>query len=84
MDLKDPIQTESIAGRRYIFTLVDDFSCFTWVRFLREKSLKLQSFKILALKLTNEKGSIAQIQSDHGCEFKNQDFERFCQKQVIT
>ncbi|XP_056843312.1 uncharacterized protein LOC130495810 [Raphanus sativus] len=37
LDLMGPIQTESIGGRRYIFVLVDDFSRFTWVRFLREK-----------------------------------------------
>ncbi|XP_024005026.1 uncharacterized protein LOC112082159 [Eutrema salsugineum] len=30
MDLIGPVQTESIAGRRYIFVLVDDFSRFTW------------------------------------------------------
>ena len=30
MDLMGPIQTESIAGRRYIFVLVYDFSRFTW------------------------------------------------------
>ena len=83
MDLMGPIQTESIGGRRYIFVLVDDFSRFTWVSFLREKSETLQSFKILALQLTNEKGKIAQIRSDHGGKFQNAAFERFCQEQGI-
>lgn len=53
------------------------------VRFLREKSKTLKSFKMLALQLSNEKGSIAQVRSDHGGEFQNQAFERFCQEQGI-
>ncbi|CAN8289203.1 unnamed protein product [Cochlearia groenlandica] len=36
------------------------------VRFLREKSETLSSFKILALHLKNEKWSIKAIRSDHG------------------
>lgn len=83
MDLMGPIQTERIAGRRYIFVLVDDFSRFTWVRFLREKSEMLQSFKMLVLQLSNEKGRVAQIRSDHGGEFQNDAFETFCQEQGI-
>lgn len=63
--------------------MVDDFSRFTWVRFLREKSETLQSFKMLALELSNEKGSIAQVRSDHGGEFENHAFDQFCQEQGI-
>lgn len=83
MDLMGPIQTESIGGRRHIYVLVDDFSRFTWVRFLREKSETFQSFKMLALELSNEKGSITQVQSDHGGEFENQAFDQFLQEQGI-
>lgn len=83
MDLMSTIQTESISGRRYIFVLVDDFSRFTWIRFLREKSERLQSFKMLALQFSNEEGRIAQIRSDHEGEFQNDSFERFCQEQGI-
>lgn len=74
MDLMGPIQTESIAGRKYIFVQVDDYSRYTWVRFLREKSEALESFKILALQLKTEKGSIVHIRSDHGSEFQNEAF----------
>ncbi|CAL8154408.1 unnamed protein product [Prunus armeniaca] len=38
MDLVGPIQTESIGGKKYMLVLVDDFTRFTWVDFLREKS----------------------------------------------
>jgi len=31
------MQVESIGGKRYAFVVVDDFSMFTWVNFIREK-----------------------------------------------
>lgn len=48
MDLMGLVQLESLNGKRYILVVVDDFSIFTWVSFLREKSVALNSFKILA------------------------------------
>ena len=36
MDLMGPMQVESIAGKKYIFVCVDDFSRFTWVDFKRK------------------------------------------------
>ncbi|XP_013608023.1 PREDICTED: uncharacterized protein LOC106314739 [Brassica oleracea var. oleracea] len=83
MDLMGPITPESIAGKRYIFVLVDDFSRYTWVDFLRNKSDALQSFRILALQLKQEKGGIIQNNSDHGGESQNEQFDRFCQRQGI-
>ena len=49
MDHMGPITPDSIAGKRYIFVLVNDFSRYTWVDFLRNKSDALESFHILAL-----------------------------------
>jgi len=46
-----PVHVESINGKKYIFVLVDDFSRYTWVLFLREKSEAVESFKILTLQL---------------------------------
>ncbi|KAG7599123.1 Zinc finger CCHC-type superfamily [Arabidopsis suecica] len=83
MDLMGPVQVESVNGKKYIFVLVDDFSRYTWVRFLREKSEAVESFKILALQLQNEKENIIQIRSDHGGEFQNEIFEKFCQSHGI-
>lgn len=83
MDLMGPITPESIAGKRYIFVLVDDFSRYTWVDFLRNKSDALESFRILALQLKQDKGGIIQIKSDHGGEFQNEQFDKFCHSQGI-
>jgi hypothetical protein len=38
MDLFDPIAYISISGSRYCLVIVDDYSRFTWVFFLQEKS----------------------------------------------
>nr|GEW48027.1 putative ribonuclease H-like domain-containing protein [Tanacetum cinerariifolium] len=37
MDLCGPMRVASISGKRYILVIVDDYSRFTWVRFLRSK-----------------------------------------------
>lgn len=38
MDLMGPMQTESLGKKKYVFVCVDDYSRFTWIRFLRSKS----------------------------------------------
>ncbi|GJY58680.1 retrovirus-related pol polyprotein from transposon TNT 1-94 [Tanacetum coccineum] len=37
MDLCKPMRIQSINGRKYILVIVDDYSQFTWVKFLRSK-----------------------------------------------
>nr|GEX18654.1 retrovirus-related Pol polyprotein from transposon TNT 1-94 [Tanacetum cinerariifolium] len=37
MDLCGPMRVESINGKKYILVIVDDYSRFTWVKFLRSK-----------------------------------------------
>ncbi|GJZ23799.1 putative ribonuclease H-like domain-containing protein [Tanacetum coccineum] len=37
MDLCGPMRVQSINGKRYILVIVDDYSRFTWVKFLRSK-----------------------------------------------
>ncbi|GJT13589.1 retrovirus-related pol polyprotein from transposon TNT 1-94 [Tanacetum coccineum] len=37
MDLCGPMRVESINGKRYILVIVDDYSHYTWVYFLRKK-----------------------------------------------
>ncbi|GJW44454.1 retrovirus-related pol polyprotein from transposon TNT 1-94 [Tanacetum coccineum] len=37
MDLCGPMRMTSINGKRYILVIIDDYSRFTWVRFLRTK-----------------------------------------------
>ncbi|KAJ9566188.1 hypothetical protein OSB04_002154 [Centaurea solstitialis] len=37
MDLCGPMRTQSINGRKYVLVIVDDYSRYTWVNFLRSK-----------------------------------------------
>ncbi|GJY90434.1 retrovirus-related pol polyprotein from transposon TNT 1-94 [Tanacetum coccineum] len=37
IDLCGPMRVQSINGKKYILVIVDDFSRFTWVKFLRSK-----------------------------------------------
>ena len=76
MDLMGPTRTESMGGKRYIMVVVDDFSRYSWVEFLREKSESYDKMERLCKRLQNEKGvPIVKIISDHGKEFKNTKFE---------
>ena len=79
LDLFGPMRTASLGGKFYVFVIVDDFSRFTWVLFLTHKNEALQSFSNLCKRIQNEKGvSIISIRSDHGKEFENKEFEKFC------
>ena len=51
VDLIRPIRTESLGGKRYIMVIVDDFSRYTWVEFLREKLEACEKLEILCKKL---------------------------------
>ncbi|GJX20565.1 retrovirus-related pol polyprotein from transposon TNT 1-94 [Tanacetum coccineum] len=50
MDLCGPIRVQSINGKKYILVIVDDYSRFTWVKFLRSKEMKTPEFVIIILK----------------------------------
>lgn len=43
-DLKGPVKTPSYSGNRFVMVLVYDFSMYTWVKFLKEKSEALSMF----------------------------------------
>ncbi|KAA0051806.1 gag-pol polyprotein [Cucumis melo var. makuwa] len=45
MDLMGPMQTESLGGKKYVFVAMDDFSLFTWIRFLKGKSDTAKTYK---------------------------------------
>lgn len=78
MDLMGSMQVESLRGKRYALVCVDDFSCYTWVKFIREKSDTFHVYLTLCRQLQREQGiQIVCIQSDHGKEFENYQFEEF-------
>nr|GFA11734.1 hypothetical protein [Tanacetum cinerariifolium] len=50
MDLCRPIRVESVNGKKYILVIVDDYSRFTWVKFVRSKD-ETSDFIIKFLKM---------------------------------
>ena len=81
MDLFGPNDIASLNGKKYCYVLVDDYSRFTWVYFLAKKSETFDSFTIFAKLVQNEKNfSIVAIRSDHGGEFENFGFEKYCEE----
>jgi transposase InsO family protein len=72
MDLFDPIAYISIDRSKYCLVIVDDYSRFTWVFFLQEKSQTQEILKRFLRRDQNEFGlRIKKIRSDNGTEFKN-------------
>jgi len=67
-----------------VLVVVDDFSRFTWVNFIREKSDTFEAFKDLCIQLQREKDrGIVRIRSDHETEFENSKFDDVCTSEGI-
>jgi transposase InsO family protein len=83
MDLFGPIAYISIGGSKYCL-VVDDYSRFTWVFFLQEKSQTQETLKGFLRWAQNEFGlRIKKIRSDNGTEFKNSQIEGFLEEEGI-
>ncbi|KAI3707271.1 hypothetical protein L6452_25630 [Arctium lappa] len=84
MDLFGPTNVMSIGKKSYCLVIVDDYSRFTWVYFLRTKdetSGLIKSFILRIENQTNQKVKV--IRSDNGTEFKNLDLNTFCEEKCI-
>jgi transposase InsO family protein len=63
---------------------VDDYSRFTWVFFLQEKSQTQETLKRFLSQAQNEFGlRIKKIRSDNGTEFKKSQMEGFLKEEGI-
>ena len=84
MDLFGPSRIASLGGKYYAFVIIDDFSRFTWVLFFATKDEAIHVFSKFSKRVQNEKGvTITCIKSDHGGEFENHAFEKFCDEHGI-
>jgi transposase InsO family protein len=84
MDLFDLIAYISIGGSKYCLVIVDDYSRFTWVFFLQEKSQTRETLKGFLRRAQNEfELIIKKIRSDNWTEFKNSQIEGFLEEEGI-
>jgi transposase InsO family protein len=78
MDLFGPIAYISISGSKYCLVIMDDYSRFTWVFFVQEKSQTQETLKKFLRWAQNEfKLRIKKIRSDNGTKFNNSQIEGF-------
>ncbi|GJW21359.1 retrovirus-related pol polyprotein from transposon TNT 1-94 [Tanacetum coccineum] len=70
MDLCGPMCVASVNGKKYILVIVDDYSRFTWVKFLASKD-EAPDFIIKFLKMIQIRlnATVRNIRTDNGTEF---------------
>jgi len=79
MDLFGPTTYTSIGGNKYGFVIVDDYTRYTWVFFLYDKSNVSFLLKSFVKRVQNEfETTMKKIRSDNGSEFKNTRIEELC------
>jgi transposase InsO family protein len=84
MDLFGPIANLSIGGSKYGLVIVDDFSRFTWVFFLQDKSETQGTLKFFLRRAQNEfELKVKKIISDNCSEFKNLQVEEYHEEERI-
>jgi transposase InsO family protein len=84
MDLFEPIAYLSIGGSKYGLVIVDDFSRFTWVFFLQNKSETQSTLNRFLRRAQNEfELKVKKISSDNGSEFKNLQVEGYLEEEGI-
>ncbi|GJU35966.1 retrovirus-related pol polyprotein from transposon TNT 1-94 [Tanacetum coccineum] len=85
MDLCGPMRVASVNGKKYILVIVDDYSRFTWVKFLRSKD-EAPDFIIKFLKMIQVRlqVTVRRIRTDNGTEFVNQTLREYYEKIGIS
>jgi transposase InsO family protein len=84
MDLFGHVAYLSIGGSKYGLVIVGDFSRFTWVFFLQDKSETQGTLKCFLRRAQNEfKLKVKKIKSDNGSEFKNLQVEEYLDEEGI-
>ncbi|GJZ32315.1 retrovirus-related pol polyprotein from transposon TNT 1-94 [Tanacetum coccineum] len=85
MDLCGLIHVESINGEKYILVIVDDYSRFTWVKFMRSKDEApdaiIKCIKNIQVRLN---GTVHNVRTNNGTEFVNQTLREFYENVGIT
>ncbi|GKD98108.1 retrovirus-related pol polyprotein from transposon TNT 1-94, partial [Tanacetum coccineum] len=78
MDLCVPMRVASVNGKKYILVIVDDYSRFTWVKFLASKD-EAPDFIIKFLKMIQVRlnATVRNIRTDNGTEFVNQTLQDY-------
>nr|GEX92953.1 retrotransposon protein, putative, unclassified [Tanacetum cinerariifolium] len=78
MDLCGPMRIASINGKRYVLVIVDDYSRYTWVHFLKSKDEAPEVIITILKRITVLLQSpVIIIRTDNGTKFKNYVLKEF-------
>ncbi|GJV05257.1 retrovirus-related pol polyprotein from transposon TNT 1-94 [Tanacetum coccineum] len=78
IDLCGLIRIASINGKRYVLVIMDDYSRYTWVHFLRSKDEALEVIKTFLNKIqVLLQAQVIIVRTDNGTEFKNQVLQEY-------
>ncbi|GJZ24612.1 retrovirus-related pol polyprotein from transposon TNT 1-94 [Tanacetum coccineum] len=84
-DLWGPSPVTSRGGKRYMLTIIDDFSRKVWVFFLKHKDEVFPTFKEWKVLIENQTGKkIKKLRTDNGLEFCGESFNALCRKYGIA
>ncbi|KAI3707110.1 hypothetical protein L6452_25335 [Arctium lappa] len=85
MDLCGPMRTQSLGGKKYALVIVDDYTRYTWVKFLRSKD-ETPDVLITFLKTTqvNLQKQVKILRTDNDTEFKNKTVEEYLESVEIS
>jgi transposase InsO family protein len=84
MDLFSPVAYISIGSNKYSLVIVHDYSHFTWVFFLQDKSETKEVLKKFLKRAQNEfDAKVKKIRSDNNTEFSNTQVEDFLDEEGI-
>ncbi|GKA56630.1 retrovirus-related pol polyprotein from transposon TNT 1-94 [Tanacetum coccineum] len=85
MDLCGPMRVASINGKKYILVIVDDYSRFTWLKFLASKD-EAPDFiiKFLMMIQVRLNTHVRNIRTDNGTEFVNQTLRSYFESVGIS
>ncbi|GKE43270.1 retrovirus-related pol polyprotein from transposon TNT 1-94, partial [Tanacetum coccineum] len=85
MDLCGPMRVVSINGKKYILVIVDDYSRFTWVRFLSSKDEALEAIiKCIKNIQVCLNATVCNVRTDNGTEFVSQTLREFYENVGIS
>lgn len=83
-DICGPITTKSIGGARYFVTFIDDYTRYTEVVMLKDRSEVLTAFKNYMLRVKRESGhDIKVLRTDNAKEYISNEFTKLLESQGI-
>lgn len=80
-DVCGPMEENSLGGKRYFVVFKDDYSSYTYVYFMSQKSEVKNKFELFLNTVKNQLNvSVVTLRSDCGLEYKNAEFKTILDK----